>query len=167
MELPDLSRLGYSYLGLLSNKTDEKQETIRRIRNFENDSESELTELENVDMENHDEMNKIFRKIIDKEQDKKNNADNPVIYISIEDYDSESTEGDLINDKVIFILFNWYNYLNLLLQIDQKIDEGNSKSEEKSYVEDQIINEENSKREEKSYVGDEKIVEEKVYVEIK
>ena len=108
-------RLSYSYLGWLSNKKEEKQEIVKQILNLEKDTELGQSKIKKIDLENLDEMNKMFENIIYAEQnaltsepeDDQIEKDSGII-ISIEDFEDEKkkslerteTQDDLIEDEV-------------------------------------------------------------------
>jgi len=99
--MPDLStRLSYSYLGWLSTKKEEKQEIVKQMLNLEKDSEFVQSEMEKIDLENLDEMNRMFEKIIYTEQKAMNSESeedrvekDSGIIISIEDFEDEKNES--------------------------------------------------------------------------
>ena len=87
-------------MGWLSTKKEEKQEIVKQMLNLEKDSEFVQSEMEKIDLENLDEMNRMFEKIIYTEQKAMNSESeedrvekDSGIIISIEDFEDEKNES--------------------------------------------------------------------------
>ena len=87
-------------MGWLSTKKEEKQEIVKQMLNLEKDSEFVQSEMEKIDLENLDEMNRMFEKIIYTEQKAINSESeedrvekDSGIIISIEDFEDEKNES--------------------------------------------------------------------------
>ena len=60
-------------MGWFATRKEEKQAILKQIQNLDPELLSENNEFESVDLENIDEMNKIFENIITNEEDRERN----------------------------------------------------------------------------------------------
>ena len=117
-------------MGWLSTKKEEKQEIVKQMLNLEKDSEFVQSEMEKIDLENLDEMNRMFEKIIYTEQKAMN---------------SESEEDRVEKDS------------GIIISIEDFEDEKNESLERLETQDDNIENEETDDNEESEEIHDDKI----------
>lgn len=117
-------------MGWLSTKKEEKQEIVKQMLNLEKDSEFVQSEMEKIDLENLDEMNRMFEKIIYTEQNAMN---------------SESEEDRVEKDS------------GIIISIEDFEDEKNESLERLETQDDNIENEETGDNEESEEIHDDKI----------